>query len=89
MDHEHHFCNKQKAALSAKKAKGIIEKVIAMIEDDTYCPEVIQQIDAVKGLLDSAKKTLLVGHLDYCLEDKLKQNKAQAVTELIKIFNLQ
>ncbi len=79
---------KYKAALSVKKAKGILEKVLLMIESDTYCPNVIQQIDAVRGLLTSAKKTLLIGHLDHCLENRLKENKPQAVDELVRIFDL-
>jgi len=88
MEHQSHHCQKQAAALSVKKAKGVLEKVLLMIEADTYCPEIIQQIDAVNGLLKSSKKTLLTGHLDYCLEEKLKQNKGEAIGELIKIFNL-
>ncbi len=85
--HENHL-NKKKASLSVKKAQGTMNKVLKMIEDDKYCPEIIQQVDAVIGLLQSSKKTLLKGHLDHCLEDKLKKNKTQAVDELIKIFNL-
>lgn len=80
--------SKQKALLSAKKAQGVINKVLKMIEEDKYCPEIIQQIDAVNGLLKSAKKTLLIGHLDHCIEMKLKENKSQAIDELIKIFDL-
>jgi DNA-binding FrmR family transcriptional regulator len=84
---ELHF-NKQKASLSVKKAQGTMNKILKMIEEDRYCPEIIQQVDAVMGLLQSTKKTLLKGHLDHCLEDKLKQDKVTAIEELIKIFNL-
>ena len=80
--------DKQKAALSIKKAKGTIQKVLDLIEQDAYCPQIIQQIDAVNGLLKSAKKTLLVGHLDHCIEEKLSQNKKKAIAELIIIFDL-
>lgn len=86
-DQEHHQ-NKQKASLSIKKARGTIDTVMAMVEDDAYCPDIIQQIDAVTGLLNSAKKKLLVGHLDHCLQDELQKNKPKAVQELIKIFGL-
>jgi DNA-binding FrmR family transcriptional regulator len=88
MENKSITCEKHKAALSVKKAKGILEKVLLMIESDTYCPNVIQQIDAVRGLLTSAKKTLLIGHLDHCLENRLKANKPEAVEELIRIFDL-
>lgn len=88
MNHEQHHENKKKSALSVKKSIGISSKVLGMIEEDKYCPEIIQQIDATIGLLNSAKKTLLKGHLDHCLEDKLKENRQGTLDELIKIFNL-
>lgn len=80
--------NKDKATLSVKKSQGIITKVIEMIHEDEYCPDIIQQIDAAIGLLNSTKKTLLTGHLDHCLEDKLKEDKQKAIKELIRIFDL-
>lgn len=79
---------KEKSILSVKKALGITNKVLKMIEEGKYCPEVIQQIDAVIGLLESTKKTLLEGHLNHCLEFKLKEDKEKTIEELLKIYNL-
>lgn len=86
-DLEHHE-NKQKASLSVKKARGTMDKVLKMIDDERYCPEIIQQIDAIMGLLTSSKKTLLKGHLSHCLENEMKGNKPKAIEELIKILDL-
>lgn len=80
--------NKQKALKSARQSQGTLEKVINMIESDRYCPEVIQQIDSVIGLLNAAKRELLTGHLDTCLLPKMKEDKKKAIEELLKIFNL-
>ncbi len=88
MNHKEHTENKLKTAISIKKAKGVVEKVLKMTEEDVYCPEIIQQIDAAKGLLDSAKKSLLRGHLNHCLEINMKEDKNKAIQELIKIFDL-
>jgi DNA-binding FrmR family transcriptional regulator len=77
-----------KALLSAKKAQGTLSKVIEMINDDRYCPDIIQQIDAVIGLLKSSKKQMLENHLDHCLATKMQENKKQAIEELLKIYNL-
>ena len=40
------------------------------------------------GLLTSAKKSLLRGHIDHCVEDNLKRNRSKAIEELIQIFDL-
>lgn len=79
---------KQEAALSVKKAQGTLNKVLKMIEDDKYCPEIIQQVDAVIGLLKSTKKTLLAGHLDTCLVERLSEDRDGTIEELLKIYSL-
>lgn len=80
--------NKEKSLLSAKKALGTLNKVMEMIEKEEYCPEIIQQIDSTIGLLKSTRSTLLSGHLDHCLVEKLKQDKSGTIKELMKIYNL-
>lgn len=80
--------DKAKAQRLVKQAAGIMSKVVDMIEEDAYCPEVIQQVDAVTGLLHSAKKELLTGHLNHCLEHRIHDNKGKTVAELLKIYNL-
>jgi DNA-binding FrmR family transcriptional regulator len=79
---------KKQADTSTKKARGQIDKVIKMLEKEQYCPEIIQQIDAAIGLLKATKRSLLVGHLEHCLESRLKQNKEQTIEELMKIYKL-
>jgi len=80
--------DKQKALLSAKKALGTLNKVLSMIESDSYCPEIIQQLDATSGLLKSTREELLKGHLAHCLETKLHEDKTATINELMKIYNL-
>ena len=79
---------KMKSLKLIKQARGTIEAVISMIEKDQYCPEIIQQVDSVCGLLRSVKKELLAGHLDTCALEQLKGNKGKAIEELLKIYNL-
>lgn len=69
-------------------ANGSLSKVSDMILAKRYCPEVIQQIDSVIGLLHSARKELLRGHLESCLVIQLKSDKEGAIKELIKIYNI-
>lgn len=79
---------KEKSLKLAKQACGTLKKVIKMIEEDKYCPEIIQQADSVIGLLRTVKKELLAGHLDTCAFERMKENKDSAIKELLKIYNL-
>lgn len=58
--------NQKKISLSVKKAIGTLTTVLQMIEDDTYCADVAQQINASIGLLRSANHELLKDHLACC-----------------------
>lgn len=80
--------SKAKSQKLGRQAAGILTKIDQMIEDDVYCPEIIQQVDAVIGLLHRAKRELLAGHLDHCLEHKLKENRQKTIQELLKLYNL-
>ncbi|MDP2789150.1 MAG: metal-sensing transcriptional repressor [bacterium] len=70
-------------------AVGSVSKIPEMVDENRYCPDIIQQIDSVVGLLHSARKELLKGHLDSCLAERLESDKDGAVKELLKIYNMQ
>ena len=80
--------NKIKTLKCAKQAQGTLGKVAEMIESDRYCPDIIQQVDSVIGLLKTAKRDLLAGHLDTCVLHQMRENKKKAIDELVKIYNL-
>ncbi len=86
MSHQHQIS--AKAVKSSKQALGTLNKVIQMIESDIYCPDIIQQVDSVIGLLRHTKKELLTGHLDTCVAHQMKTDKKKAIAELLKIYNL-
>jgi DNA-binding FrmR family transcriptional regulator len=77
-----------KAKKVINMAIGSLSKIPTKVEEKHYCPEIIQQIDSVIGLLKSARTELLRGHLDSCLAERLKNDKAGAVNELLKIYNM-
>ena len=68
-----------KARKVINMAIGSVAKIPEMVDDGRYCPEIIQQIDSVVGLLYSARKELLKGHLESCLAERLRPTrKAQS-----------
>lgn len=78
-----------KARKVINMAIGSVSKIPQMVDENRYCPEVIQQIDSVIGLLHSARKELLKGHLESCLVERLKTDKEGSIKELLKIYNMQ
>ncbi len=86
--HTRTLSKKTKTLKLARQASGTLSKVTSMIEEDIYCPEIIQQVDSTIGLLRSARKELLEGHLDTCVLKQLRDNKSEAVKELLKIYDI-
>ncbi len=79
---------KAKALKLARQAQGMLAKVVAMIEADEYCPNIIQQADSAGGFLTSVKRELLAGHLDTCLMKRMSADKDGTIKEMLKIYNL-
>jgi CsoR family transcriptional regulator, copper-sensing transcriptional repressor len=70
-----------------KIAKGHLEKVIKMVEDDTYCIDVLQQMQAVKSQLEGTGNVLLENHLKTCAVDAIKAGKTDyAIKEIMTVF---
>ena len=79
--------NFSKALKSAKQAQGMLTKVMAMIERDDDCPNIVQQVDSVGGFLHSVKRELLSAHLERRMEEGVN-NKPEFRKELLKLYHL-
>lgn len=62
---------KKKFLTNIRKTKGILEAIERMTEEDRYCMDIAQQVNAALGFLKSANATVLAGHLDSCAAHKL------------------
>jgi DNA-binding FrmR family transcriptional regulator len=82
--------DKKQALLNRlKSARGHLDGVIKMIEDDVYCVAVIKQIAAVRGALDRVSRLELENHLEHCLVEQIQGGNADAaVAEVVEILGL-
>ena len=72
-----------------KTARGHVDGIIKLVEDDTYCVEVIKQIAAGRGALDRVSRIELENHLEHCLVDHIRGGDAEAaVAEVVEILAL-
>lgn len=66
---------RKKAELLLKTAKGQIEAILKMIEDNRYCIDISNQISAANSLLRKANVEILQGHLNSCLKTAIENNE--------------
>lgn len=63
---------RKKALTNLKTARGQIEGIIRMLEDDRYCIDISNQISAATALLKKANMNILSGHLNSCVKNAIE-----------------
>lgn len=78
----------QKEALRLlKTARGQIEGIIKMIEDERYCIDVSNQVMASVSLLKKANGKILGQHLQHCVRNIENQDQLdEKIEELTKVM---
>ena len=78
---------RKKALQSLKTARGQIDGIIKMIEDERYCVDISNQIMAAQSLLRKANLTILENHLHSCVKDAcMNDNGDEKIEEIISIL---
>ncbi len=60
-----------------KTARGQIDGLLKMIEEDRYCIDVSNQILAVEALLRKANRTVLAAHLKGCVQEAIESKEGE------------
>ncbi|HLF99682.1 MAG TPA: metal-sensitive transcriptional regulator [Acidimicrobiia bacterium] len=64
-----------------KTARGHLDAVLRMVEDDTYCPEVMKQLSAVQGSLERASRIMLRNHLETCVAAAMAAGRTDEIVD--------
>ena len=79
---------RKKAMQILKTARGQIDSVVTMIEDDRYCIDIANQILAVNGLLKRANLEVLKQHINHCVKEAFEQDAGEEkVDEVIRVIS--
>ena len=69
------------------RIEGQIRGIKGMIERDTYCDHVLNQISAVQAALNGVGKLLLAGHLKSCVVERIQGGDLDVIDELLTTVN--
>ncbi len=80
--------DKQKAYNLLKTAKGQIDGIIKMLEDERYCVDVSNQIMAANSILKKCNLIILRQHMDHCMKEALMNDQGdEKIDEMMKILD--
>jgi DNA-binding FrmR family transcriptional regulator len=60
------------------RVRGQVEGITRMVEEERYCPDILQQFSAVHSALRSAERELLGNHLERCATHAMLEGGAAA-----------
>lgn len=71
-----------------KTAKGQIEGVMNMIEEDRYCIDICNQIFAIQSLLKKANREILQAHMNSCVKEAFESgDEEEKINEILSILD--
>jgi len=64
-----------------KTARGHLDAVVRMVEDDSYCPDVMKQLSAVQGSLERVSRVVLRNHLQTCVAAAMVAGRTDEIVD--------
>ncbi len=68
--------------------EGHLAGVRKMIEQDTYCVDVLKQTYAVRRAIEKMESKMLNGHLHHCVVEGIEAGDHGVLDELIELYEL-
>ena len=80
-----HHSEKTKMTLVSRlnRIEGQIRGIKGLIEKDTYCDDVLNQIAAAQSALNGVGKLLLEGHMKSCIVERIQAGEHEVIDELL------
>lgn len=84
-----HHSDQTKSTLISRlnRIEGQIRGIKGLIEKDTYCDDVLNQIAAAQSALGSVGKLLLEGHMKSCIVERIQAGEHEVIDELLITVN--
>ena len=70
-------------------AKGQLDGIIRIIDEDRYCLDVSDQLMATRALLKKTNNLILKNHIDNCVKKAIIEGDEEKVDEIIKVLEKQ
>jgi DNA-binding FrmR family transcriptional regulator len=89
IERKSHHSEKMKGNLISRlnRIEGQIRGVKGMIQRDTYCDDVLNQIAAIQSALNGVGKLLLEGHMKSCVAERIQAGENEVIDELLITVN--
>lgn len=82
------IADKKSAVRLIKTAKGQLDGILKMIDEDRYCIDVVNQLLATTSILKKVNKDIISSHMKSCVRTAFEQGDADAkIDELVAVID--
>ena len=64
-----------------RSARGHLDAVLRMVDEDAYCPDVMKQLSAIQGQLEGANRLVLRNHLETCVAAAMAAGRTEEIVD--------
>ncbi|MDD2429783.1 MAG: metal-sensing transcriptional repressor [Eubacteriales bacterium] len=69
-----------------KRVEGQVRGLQTMVDSDTYCIDILMQVQAVRAALSAFSREILSNHIATCVEDNIRNGDKEAIRELTDVL---
>lgn len=79
--------DKKRVTRLLKTARGQIDGILKMVDEDRYCIDISQQLMATEAILNKVNKEILTAHLKCCVANaSTDDEKEEKIDELVSML---
>lgn len=80
--------DKEKVLRQLKTARGQLDGLIKMVEEDRYCIDISNQLMASQAILRNVNREVLHAHLNHCVKEAFENGSGeQKIKEIIDVMD--
>lgn len=68
--------------------EGHLAGVRRMVEQDTYCVDVLKQMYAVRRAIEKTETKMLHGHVHHCVVEGIQRGDDGVLDELVELYEI-
>ena len=72
---------RQSVTNGLRSARGHLDAVLRMVDEDAYCPDIMKQLSAVQGQLERANRLVLRNHLETCVAAAMAAGRTEEIVD--------
>ena len=82
------MADKKSVTRLLKTARGQLDGILKMVEDDRYCMDISHQLMATEAMLNKINKEILTAHLKHCVSHaETQEARDEKIEEMVNLLS--